>query len=300
MNKIILDTDPGIDDAVAIILLLKECSERVEAIVTSYGNISIENTTQNALAMLSLLDLDIPVIKGCEKPDNALYADASYIHGVDGLGGLQVESSDKKAIEGDYLKLIYDRIIKAGKVDYIALGPLTNLALLMKRFPDVLLHIDSIVCMGGGINMGNITEFAEFNIHCDAKSAEFVFANAKKLALVTLNTTTNVHFNLEQIALIGERDGIHSKAGIGRALENILTANYYSCIKHGENGSVMHDSTAVLYYLFPKFFKTKKCGISVACDEHYGETVILNDRDNITLTLSTDVSKCRKKIMESV
>lgn len=295
LNKIILDTDPGIDDAVAIILLLRECGERVSTIVSSYGNISIENTTKNTLAMLTLLGFDIPVIKGSTTPDNDKYIDAANIHGVDGLGGLQVETGNKKAIEGDYLKLLYDAIISAGMVDYITLGPLTNLALLMKRYPDVCSHIDKIVTMGGGIEMGNVTEFAEFNIHCDGESADFVFENAKKLALIPLNVTTSVAFNLDQISAIGE---IGTPVAV--AMEKILTANYYSCVKFGEPGSVMHDSTAVLYYLFPELFEVKLCGIGVNCSNHYGETYIKPDFTNISLVTKADTNECINKITSCI
>lgn len=295
LNKIILDTDPGIDDAIALIVLLRECSERVALILSCYGNISIEHTTQNALTILSLLDLDIPVIKGTSKPDNDRYVDAAHIHGADGLGGLNVEVPSHKAIEGDYLQMVYDAIIAAGRVDYITLGPLTNLALLMKRFPDVVSHIDRVVSMGGGIGMGNVTEFAEFNIHCDGESANYVFENSLELVLVPLNTTSTVAFDLAQIAAIGEIN-----TPLAKAMEQILTANYHSCLQFGEPGSVMHDSTAVLYYLYPTLFSVRKCGIEVDCGAHYGETVINEARQNITLTLTTNPQNLLEKIKKAI
>ncbi|MFZ2538053.1 MAG: nucleoside hydrolase [Oscillospiraceae bacterium] len=294
-NKIILDTDPGIDDAIAIIVLLRECGERVELILSSYGNISMDNTTKNTLTMLSLLDMDIPVVKGTQKPDNDNYIDASHIHWVDGLGGLNVGISTKKAIEGDYLKITYDAIMKAGIVDYITLGPLTNLALLMKRYPDVVSHIEKVVTMGGGVNMGNVTEFAEFNVYCDAKSANYVFAHAKELVLVPLNTTSSVAFNLEQIEEIG-RFG----TPLARAMEKILRENYHTCVKYGKLGSIMHDSTAVLCYLYPELFNTRKCGVEVDCKEHYGQTVLSDFRNNITLTLDTNKEILLGKITDCI
>ncbi len=295
LNKIILDTDPGIDDAIAIILLLRECGERVELILSSYGNISIDHTTKNVLTMLSLLNMDIPVIKGAHNPDKDRYVEASHIYGEDGLGGLNVDVPTQNAIEGDHLKITYDAIIRAGKVDYITVGPLTNLALLMKRYPDVVNHIEKIVTMGGGINMGNVTRFAEFNIYCDAQSANYVFTNARNLALVPLNVTSTVAFHLDQIKEIGRLG-----TNLAKAMKKILQENYNACVRYGKSGSIMHDSTAVLYYLYPELFSVKKCGIEVDCGEHYGQTMLSDFRENVTLVLETKPEILLNKITECI
>lgn len=298
-NKIILDTDPGIDDAIAIIVLLSYLKDDVELILSTYGNISVEDTTRNALTILSLLNRDIPVVKGATHPsytDNPKdYQDAANIHGDDGLFGLRVEKLISTAYEGDFLEKTYNTIIKHDKVDYITIGPLTNLALLMQRYPDVINHIENVITMGAGIDMGNVTPHAEFNIHCDAQSADYVFKNAKKLALIPLNTSTTVAFSLEQIAEI-EKIG----TTLAKAMANILTHNYHSCVAYGEPGSVMHDSTAILYYLFPELFNTKICGIDVDCGEFYGKTTINNDRNNITLTTDVQPQVLLEKIANCI
>lgn len=298
-NKIILDTDPGIDDAIAIIVLLSYLKENVELILSSYGNISVDNTTRNALTILTLLERNIPVVKGVDKPahlDNLdSFKDASNIHGEDGLFGLRVDKLIANPIEGDFLEITYNTIKKHGKVDYITLGPLTNLALLVQKYPDVVDYIDNVVTMGAGIDMGNITKHAEFNIHCDAESAEYVFKNIKKLALIPLNTSTTVAFTLEQIADI-EKIG----TDLAKAMAMILTHNYHSCVAYGEPGSVMHDSTAVLYYLFPDLFNTKKCGITVNCDEYYGKTSIVEERKNITMTTTVEPQILLEKIANCI
>lgn len=298
-NKIILDTDPGIDDAVAIIVLLSYLKADVELILSSYGNISVENTTRNALTILSLLERDIPVVRGADKPSNTdnldEFKDASNIHGEDGLFGLRVDSLISEPIEGDFLEITYKTIIKHDKVDYITLGPLTNLALLMQRYPDVVEHIENVVTMGAGIDMGNITPHAEFNIHCDAEAAEYVFKHINKLALIPLNTSTTVAFSLEQIADI-EKVG----TPLAKAMAFILTKNYHSCVAYGEPGSVMHDSTAVLYYLFPELFNTKVCGIDVDCYQFYGKTSLNNDRQNITMTTTVEPQVLLSKIADCI
>lgn len=302
-NPIILDTDPGIDDAIAMIVLFAHCKERVQLMVSSYGNISIEKTTKNALTMTSLCKVDIPVLKGASLPDNDSYIDAPHIHGADGLGDLEVSVPTAKPVdlEGDYLQYLFDTICKAGKVDYITLGPLTNLARLIKRFPEVLSHINSVVAMGGGFDMGNVTPHAEFNIHCDAEAADYVFSlgslpeHPVKISLIPLNTSITVAFSLEQIAQI---EAIGTPLAL--AASKILTANYHSCVGYGEHGSTMHDASAVLYYLFPELFSTEQCKVTVDCTKQlYGKTVKQNN-GSVTVTKHTKAEELLLKITQSI
>jgi len=290
-RKIILDADPGIDDAVAMAVLFKACKERVSLVVTTYGNIAVTTSTRNAATLMSLFGADnIPVVRGADKPGpgNAVYEDASYIHGDDGLGGLQ--SSDllknlsvKEPIEGDYLQIVYDAIVEAGSVDYISLGPLTNLSALITRFPDVLGRLNQVVTMGGGIGLGNVTEFAEFNFYCDAESAHNVLSVAHNLLLAPIDVTTQVSFSMEQIAAIGS-----AGTATAKAMELVLTANYDQCVAFGEPGAVMHDSTAVLAYLRPELFTLSTCGVMVECErERYGMSTVVPG-SNIQLMTATE------------
>ena len=283
-NPIILDTDPGIDDAVAMIVLRRLCPERVKLVAASYGNVSLSHTVNNALTMRSLLNWDVPVLKGANRPASGEAPDASHIHGTDGLGGLSLSHPAGKVIEGDFLQILSNQIRAFSPVDYLTIGPLTNLALLLKRFPDIQPHIGRVVSMGGGINMGNVTPYAEFNIHCDPKSAAYVFKTMPDVSLVPLDTTTQVAFSLEQIERYTAGD-----TPLKKAMRLILTANYHACVGYGEPGSTMHDSTAVLYYLRPELFHVKKCGIDVVCEgEQRGRTLPAADRENITLTTGAD------------
>ena len=302
-RKIIFDSDPGIDDAVAIAVLLKACKERVKLFLSTYGNTSVENTTRNAECVLSLLGADIPIIRGSQTPSpgNGTYVDAAYIHGGDGIGGLQ--NSDvfknltvRKAIDGDFVKIVYEAIVEEGSVDYIAIGPLTNLSALIKRYPDVTERINHAIIMGGSIGFGNITEFAEFNFYCDAESAGHVLSSLPRMTLTPLNITTQVAFNLAEIARIGE-------AGTKAAtfMEAILTTNYHQCIAYGDSGSTMHDSTAILAYLYPELFKSEQCGIRVNCDkERYGECTIEKDGNNVQLIAETNPKRLLEIIQEAV
>lgn len=280
---IIVDTDPGIDDAVAFVVLHHYCPERVALILSSYGNVPLDRATNNALTMRQLLDWNVPVVRGTRE-DRGRYEDAAHIHGPDGLGGLGKDYPSEDAIGGDFLAVVYEAICAAGAVDYLTLGPLTNLARLLRRYPDVKNRIQRVVTMGGGIGMGNVTPYAEFNIHCDAESAEYVFREANELVLAPLNITTNVAFRPEQIAQVTKAD-----TPLCRLMYEILTVNYNACVKFGEPGSTMHDSTAALCLLFPELFGWERCGVNVDCTPgRYGETLLTGDRDNILLAVSGD------------
>lgn len=297
MNNIILDTDPGIDDAVAIAVLMKHAGDRVKLILAGYGNIGADKAVRNASLMMNLLEIeDIPIVKASEKPKNGGWEEAQHIHGGDGIGGVSADypSGYQNVITGDFPEIAYQKIKESGKVDYITLGPLTNLAKLIERYPDVVDSIETVVTMGGGIGKGNIRPFAEFNIFSDPYSAEYVFERAKKLCLVPLNTTLTVSLDMEQI------DSVEEKTPLDSAMKKILTANYHNCVKYGEPGSTMHDSTAVLYLLCPELFKTVSCGIEVDLGERLGETKITPKRNNVLLTTECQSEILIEKILQSI
>ena len=303
-RKIILDADPGIDDAVAMAVLLKACKPRVKLMLTTYGNIPLEKSTRNALGLLTLLGAeDIPVARGADKPGpgNAVYEDASYIHGGDGIGGLQDSElfkslPVKEAIGGDSLQIVYDAIMEEeGGVDYITLGPLTNLSALIARFPEVVRKLKQVITMGGGIGLGNVTKFAEFNFYCDAESARHVLSVVPDLVLAPIDITTRVNFSLEQIAAIGA-----AGTPVAKAMEAMLTLNYHQCVAYGEPGAAMHDSTAVLAYLYPELFEFQSCGIAMDCGkERYGESTVA-EGSNVRLMTGTDPARLLELIAESL
>jgi len=293
-RRIILDCDPGIDDAVAMAVLLRICGERVKLVVSSYGNIPLEKTTRNACSLLALLGAqDIPVLRGAQRPGpgNAVYGDASYIHGGDGIGGLQDSAllkglPAKEAVEGDYLQILYDAIAGEGGADYIALGPLTNLSALIARFPDAAGLLGRVAVMGGGIGMGNVTKYAEFNFYCDAESARHVMSAVPELVLAPIDVTTRVAFRPEQIAAIGAAGTL-----VAAAMEQMLELNYRQCVAYGETGATMHDATAVLAYLYPELFAFRACGVDVECGrERYGESTVAGT-GHVRLVTGTDPAK---------
>lgn len=299
MNElpVIIDTDPGIDDAIALLVANKYLKDKVKLIIASYGNITVDIAARNALTILELLNSEVPVIKGAEKSQGVITVDAKHIHGADGLGDVGFIPSKKSPLEVENsIDYTYNFIKELGSVDYITLGPLTNLALLLKKYPDVKKYINSVTTMGGGIGIGNVTPFAEFNIYCDAVSAEEVFCSGLDITVVPLNITNRVAFLESEIEQIRKEKNHYSDL-----LCDMLLANYKACKRYGEDGSTMHDSTAVLAYAFPEIFSFRACGLStVVSGEHTGETEIGHNTKNIKLTIKTDIRDILDKIRGSI
>ncbi len=196
MRKIIIDTDPGIDDALAILLALSAKEElEVLALTTVNGNVDIEKVTKNAFKILDVAGRrDIPVYKGNSKPlmrENSMPADC---HGDDGLGNIGMEDSGRVPEEesaADFL--IRKAREEKGEITLVPIGPLTNIAEAIQKDPEFVKNIKEVVIMGGAIHEGNVTPHAEFNFWVDPEAAKIVFqAGFEKIVMVGLDATRYV------------------------------------------------------------------------------------------------------------
>ena len=192
MKKLIIDTDPGVDDAHAILLALAHPDMRVEAITTVNGNVGIDFTTANALKILDAAGKDVPVYRGCDRPLINRPTSAAYVHGVDGLGDCGIPVS-KKQVQSEHAVHALVRLANEnpGEFTLAAIGPLTNLAVALSIDPDLPKKFKQLVIMGGAIyskgNTSNLT--AEFNIHTDPEAAHMVFSSWPMLTLLSWETT---------------------------------------------------------------------------------------------------------------
>ena len=175
-RKVILDCDPGHDDAISIILAASSDRIQIEGITTVAGNVEVEKTTLNALKVCDLLGLDVPVARGAEQPLVKTREFAPDIHGDSGSRWTSAtESSEKKVIDQHAVDFIIERLLASdGEITLVPTGPLTNIALAIQKEPAIVEKIREIVLMGGG-TFGNWTPTAEFNIYVDAEAAEIVF-----------------------------------------------------------------------------------------------------------------------------
>lgn len=251
-----LDCDTGNDDVFAILLACFHPRLNLVGISTVHGNAPVEKTTHNTLAVLDVLKVNIPVYAGESKPLEGCARFATDIHGDQGLGGVDVSQQTilKQVTKIDYLTAIYNAIIEnEDEINIICTGSLTNLSKLLIKYPNIDKKIRYISIMGGGINLGNVTKYAEFNFNVDSYAANYIMTkiSKNKIILSPLNLTHKVRATKAIRDLIKSENDI--KFNIFRSFfYNILMFFNQSYIdKHDDlNGPPIHDPVAV-FSLFP-------------------------------------------------
>lgn len=191
-ERFILDTDPGIDDALTILYALASPEVKMEAITVVNGNCPMEQGVINALSVLELAKAtQIPVAKGMDKPLLLPVINAEVTHGKNGLGYAELPAPETKPVEKHAVELIRDIVLQnPGEINIVAIGPLTNIAMAIRLYPQIVPAVKHIYIMGGAINhCGNMTPQAEFNIYCDTHAASIVFHSGIPFTLVPLDVT---------------------------------------------------------------------------------------------------------------
>jgi inosine-uridine nucleoside N-ribohydrolase len=202
MYRIILDTDPGLDDALALFLALASPEVQLEAITTVSGNVHVDLTTRNALTLLELAGrTDIPVVRGCDRPLSRQPVFAAYVHGHNGLGGVELPEPQLQPVSQHAVDLIIERVMAAPReITLVPIGPLTNIALALRKEPRIAEYVREVVIMGGALRVpGNVTPEAEFNIYADPHAAHIVFHAGWPIRLVTLDVTTKTLLQRAQV-----------------------------------------------------------------------------------------------------
>ncbi len=262
-RKIILDTDPGVDDAMALFMALASPELEIVGLTTIFGNAATEVTTGNALTLLDAAGRpDIPVARGADHPIATNYlGPVPQVHGADGLGNGGVEPSTRKTIESSAPDFIYSTALAApGEITLLAVGPLTNLALALQAHPDLVDLVDEVVVMGGNALVpGNATPVAEANINNDPEAADIVFGAGWKIAMVGLDVT-------HQVNLSGQALGRIVSAGTATSLllsKALPLYHSFFAETNGIDGIYVHDPSAVAYLLEPSAFVTKQWSLRV-------------------------------------
>lgn len=209
MPRILLDTDPGIDDALALFLALASPEVHLEAVTTVGGNVPIAATTRNALDLLELAGrTDIPVACGCACPlvGADTPATAAHVHGDNGLGGILLPTAQRQPLARHAVDVIIETVMAApGEITLVPIGPLTTLALALRCEPRLARMVREVVIMGGALRVpGNTTPGAEFNIAMDPHAAHIVLHAGWPIRLVTLDTTTRTLLTREQVVLLND------------------------------------------------------------------------------------------------
>ncbi len=269
--RIILDCDPGHDDAFAILLATASKEIELLGVTTVVGNSYLENTTKNARTVLDLFDMDIPVFAGCEKPLIRDIIVAPDIHGKSGLEGAQLPSAKRPIEKAHAVDFMAQMLTKYSDIILVPTGPLTNVALFMLRYPHLVKHINSIVLMGGGIAFGNVTPVAEFNIFADPEAAKIVLNSNVPIVMAPLDVTHQVVVTEKEISKM-------RRLGFKFDLLADLLAFFKSTYKKVFNidGVPLHDPCTVMYLLHPEIFEVKEYHVDVETrgELTYGQTVV--------------------------
>ena len=267
MHKVIFDTDPGVDDAMALLFLHHHQEIDLLGVTTVFGNATIETTTRNALFLKREWKIDAPVARGAGEtfiPHRISHEPPKYIHGDDGLGNIGVpEVIDLPLDPRPAHRFIVDTIrANPGEVTLVAVGRMTNLANALKEDPEIVSLVKEVVIMGGAFDInGNVTPAAEANIHGDPEAADIVFTASWPVVIVGLDVTTKTVMTRQQLA------DIRDAAGSSRVRLLFDLSQFYIKFYEGRvaDGMVVHDSCACVYVVAPELFTTRSGSVRVVC-----------------------------------
>ncbi|KMT21051.1 ribonucleoside hydrolase RihC [Clostridium cylindrosporum] len=250
VRPIIIDTDPGIDDAVAIAIAAFSKELDIRLITTVAGNIAVEGVTKNALKLLKFYGKNIPVAMGAAEPLIEKFEDASDIHGSTGMDGYDFEEpTNELLLEDNAINAMYREIMSSKeKITLVPIGPLTNIALLLKTYPEVKANIEEIVLMGGSTTRGNKGVMSEFNIATDPEAAAIVFNSGIDIVMATLDVGLKAIVYPEDSAKIKDMNKIGDM--IYHLFKKYRGGSFNTGLK-------MYDSCAIAYLLKPEMFETQ-------------------------------------------
>ncbi len=251
-TRVVIDTDPGLDDAVAILVALAPDELEVHALTTLAGHVHVDQTTLNARRLLDLAGRpDVLVARGCARPLVGERDEAGDVHGLDGLGDI---AWPEPAVPecGEHAVDLLARLIDEGPLTIVAIGPLTNLAVLLARYPGVETEVERLVVMGGASFAGNVTAVAEFNVWSDPEAAARVFAAPWPITVMPLDLTHQATFGDDDVAFLR---GLGTEVGRRTAAFLEPYADFHDRW-YGNRDIIMHDATAVYELLVPGAIET--------------------------------------------
>lgn len=289
MEKIIFDTDPGIDDAMALLLALKSPEIEIVGLTTVFGNTHIDGTTRNALNLLDFAGRpDVPVARGAGvplvQPPGLL---GEFVHGPDGMGGIgwhRVNNPAQKEDPRGAARFIVETVMaNPGQITLVPVGPLTNIALAMQLEPRIVDNVKRVVLMGGTIaRPGNVSPTAEANIHNDAHASAMVFGASWDLTMIGLDVT--------EATLIDEPffdDLRRSRSPFGQFVAKIVPfyQRFHATAYGYQNGSTnTHDPSAIMYLIDPTLFRIRHFSVQVPLDGITAGSVIADRRGTFFTT----------------
>ena len=302
MNKrpIIIDTDPGIDDAVAIAIALFSEELDVKLLTTVAGNVSLDKVTYNALRILKFFRKEVPVAKGADAPLIRPFTDASNVHGQSGMEGFDFEEPDDHLLLKENAVDAMRRVILESEepVTLVPIAPLTNIALLLKTYPEVKENIQEIVLMGGSASRGNKGVMSEFNVATDPEAAKIVFDCGLPLVMAGLDV------GWKALVLPEDSAKLPQLGEVGRMAYCLFQKYRGGSMK---TGLKMYDSCAIAYLLKPELYEMVEACVDVELSGSMtaGCTLVdlkgyLGKPNNAKVCMDIDQELCRKWFLESI
>ena len=268
---IILDCDTGTDDAVAILLALASPELDIHGITVAGGNVGLDRTLTNTLALTKLAGSTVPVFQGADRPLLGAFVNESRVHGVDGLGGIVLPDGGKPAPElaADAIR----RILRTSPdpVTLVGIAPVTNLALALMTEPGLAAKIDTIVLMSGAWAEGNATPAAEFNALNDPEALSVLLASGRPVVFATLELTAQALVTPERLARM-------RGLGQGQCLKAACDIQASVPLSRRLPGSPLHDPCAIAWLLRPSLFTTRPCSVRVDLGPGIGRGRTVIDR----------------------
>jgi pyrimidine-specific ribonucleoside hydrolase len=300
-TPIVIDCDPGHDDAIAILLALASPEVELRGVTTVAGNQTLDKTTRNALKVLELAGrTDIPVAAGAAAPLVRELRTAAHVHGETGLDGPDLPEPTTKTVDADAVDLLAE-LLEPGVV-LVPTGPLTNVARLLELHPDVRKRLEQIVWMGGAIGPGHITPAAEFNAFVDPEAAAAVFRSGIQVTLISLDVTHQALFTR------AHAERLRGTGRAGRAVAELSDFfQRFHELRYGFDGSPIHDAVAVAEVIDPSLLSTVECNVEVETSSQYcdGRTVVdrlrVTDRPvNCRAGVSVDAGRFLELLVERI
>ena len=303
-EKIILDCDPGHDDAVAIMLAAINPKIELLGITVVAGNQKLEKTVNNALKVCNHLNLDVPVYSGMSRPMIREQLIADDIHGETGLDGPKFEELKIKAEDKHAVNFIIDTLMNSDeKITLVPTGPLTNIGMAIRFEPRIIEKINRIVLMGGSYQLGNMTPAAEFNILADPDAAHIVFSSGVKVVMMGLDLTRQASATKEVVEKIKSLNNKASKLFVD--LMEFFAASQKNVF--GWSAPPVHDPTTIAYIIDPECIEVKPmfCEIELWSEKSYGRTIcdyfgILKKEPNVDVAVKLDFDRFWNLIYENL
>ncbi len=294
-KKIILDCDPGIDDALAIALCCASDEIELRGLTVTHGNVPLSQTLDNALGLISFLGRDVEVYRGTTRPLIRKPIDASNVHGNNGLGGVRLPLHSRKPNSKRAVDFIIEEVMaNPGEISLFGIGPLTNIALALRMEPMLASAVAEIVIMGGAIGEGNTTPAAEFNLYADPHAARVVFESGRLTTMFGLDVTHRALATAERLAPL---------KGMGNKVADLVLGfmesyqGFYADT-YGWDSPAIHDMCTIAWAIDPSLFQTKRMRVEVDTNEgpNFGRSVgdsLLRSTDAALIDVAFDVDADR-------